>query len=107
MIVLLLYVSCNCVSATWLTCAHVADGRTTLELVATALKCQKPAVCDLQPAKDFAAACSGVSIRKHCVCAYAHKNRRLCDSAYPDDPHKSVYSSKTEHAIELKLSRTM
>ena len=65
------------------------------------------AIGSRQKMVNFTAACSGVSIRKHCVCAYAHKNRRLCDSAYPDDPHKSVYSSKTERAIELKLSRTM
>ena len=65
------------------------------------------AIVSRQKMVNFTAACSGVSIRKYCVCAYAHKNRRLCDSAYTDDPHKSIYSSKTERAIELKLSRTM
>ena len=72
-------------------------------------KCQNPPYAIVSRLKmvNFTAACSGVSIRKHCVCAYAHKNRRLCDSAYLDDLHKSVYSSKTERAIELKLSRTM
>ena len=46
-------------------------------------------------------------IQKHCVWAYAHKNRRLCNSGYSDDPHKSLYSSKTEGTIALTLSTTM